>query len=61
MPDDPAAPVVISTPGFDQALTERLEATHQMTDYYAVRPNVFALVWVREDLWKAHLKRLGRL
>ena len=32
-----------------------------MTAYYEVRPGVFAQLWVREDLWVAHLRRLGRL
>ena len=61
MPADPAAPVVISSPQFDAPLTERLDATHLMTDYYGVRPNVFAQLWVRLDVWEAHLRRLDRL
>jgi len=61
VPDDPGAPIVISSPQFDAALTERLDATHLMTGYYGVRPNVLAQVWVRMDLWEAHLRRLGRL
>jgi len=61
MPDDPAAPLVICSPGFDRALTERLDATHLMTGYYGVRPNVLAMLWVRMDVWEAHLRRLGRL
>jgi len=61
MPKDPAAPIVISSPQLDEALTEHLDETHLMTGYYGVRPNVLAQVWVREDLWIAHLKRLGRL
>jgi uncharacterized protein (TIGR03663 family) len=61
LPGDPAAPLVISSPSYDDALTKQLAATHLMTGYYAVRPNVFAQLWVRMDLWEAHLKRLGRL
>ena len=61
VPDDPGAPIVISSPQFDAALTERLDSTHLMTGYYGVRPNVLAQVWVRMDLWEAHLRRLGRL
>lgn len=61
MPDDPAAPLVICSPEFDRALTERLDATHLMTGYYGVRPNVLAMLWVRMDVWEAHLRRLGRL
>ena len=61
MPADPAAPVVISSPRFDAPLTERLDATHLMTGYYGVRPNVLVQLWVRMDVWEAHLGRLGRL
>jgi predicted membrane-bound mannosyltransferase len=61
MPDDPAAPIVIASAQLDRELTERLEATHLMTGYYDVRPGVLAQLWVRMDLWEAHLRRLGRL
>lgn len=61
LPEDPSAPIVISSSELDEALTERLDETHLMTDFYNVRPNVFAQLWVRMDLWEAHLRRLGRL
>jgi len=69
MPADPRGtgimpvppPLVISSPRFDAPLTERLDATHLMTGYYGVRPNVLAQLWVRMDVWEAHLRRLGRL
>jgi predicted membrane-bound mannosyltransferase len=61
MPDDPTAPVVVSSPRLEAVLSERLDPTHLMIDYYGVRPNVLAQVWVRMDLWEAHLRRLGRL
>ncbi len=61
LPDDPSAPIVISLSELDEALTERLDDTHLMTSFYALRPNVLAQVWVRMDLWEAHLRRLGRL
>jgi len=61
VPDDPTAPIVISSPKHDAALTARLDATHLMTGYYEIRPGVLAMLWVRMDLWEAHLKRLGRL
>jgi hypothetical protein len=61
LPGDPGAPVVISSPRFDAALTEELDPTHLMTGYYGVRPNVLAQLWVRMDVWEAHLQRLGRL
>jgi uncharacterized protein (TIGR03663 family) len=61
MPRDPTAPLVISSRVHDGALTARLEDTHLMTSYYAVRPNVLAQLWVSMDLWEKHLRRLGRL
>jgi uncharacterized protein (TIGR03663 family) len=61
MPDDPTAPVVISSPKFDVELTDQLDATHLMTGFYGVRPEVLAQLWVRMDVWEAHLRRLGRL
>ena len=53
--------IVIASPQFDGALTERLDATHLMTGYYGLRPNVLAQLWVRMDVWEAHLRRHGRL
>jgi len=61
VPDDAAAPLVIASPVHDAALTRQLDATHLMTGYYAVRKNLFAQLWVRMDVWEAHLKRLGRI
>jgi predicted membrane-bound mannosyltransferase len=61
IPDAPMAPVVLSSPEFDAALTEKLADAYLMTGYYGLRPNVLAQLWVREDVWEAHLRRLGRL
>jgi len=61
IPPDPDAPLVVASPRHDAALTERLGATHLMTGYYGLRPGVLAQLWVRMDLWEAHLRRLGRL
>jgi len=61
LPDAADAAVVISSPEFDAPLTARLDGTHLMTGYYGVRPNVLVQLWVRLDLWEAHLRRLGRL
>ena len=58
---DAAAPLVIASPVHDEALTRQLDATHLMTGYYAIRKNLFAQLWVRMDVWEAHLKRLGRI
>ena len=61
IPDQLDDGVVIATPHFDAALTERLDETHLMTGYYGLRPGVLAQLWVRMDVWEAHLRRLGRL
>jgi hypothetical protein len=61
VPQRAGAPIVVASPHWDAALTQKLDETHLMTGYYAVRPNVLAQVWVRMDLWEAHLRRLGRL
>ena len=61
LPADPAVPLLIASPRYDADLTRQLDATHLMTGYYAVRPNVLAQLWVRMDLWEAHLRRQGRL
>jgi len=60
LPEDPSAPIVVSSSELDEALTEHLDDTHLMTGFYGVRPNVLAQTWVRMDLWEAHLRRLGR-
>ena len=61
LPADPSAPLVVSSPRYDAALTERLDETHLMTGYYGLRPQELVQLWVRLDLWEAHLERLGRL
>jgi uncharacterized protein (TIGR03663 family) len=60
VPEDPSAALVISSPRHDQALSARLEETHLMTGYYELRPNVLAQLWVRDDVWTAHVKELRR-
>ena len=32
-----------------------------MTGYYELRPQVLAELWVREDVWEAYLRMLGRI
>ena len=60
-PDWSSMPVIIASARFDAPLTARLSETHLMIDFYALRPDAMLMLWVREDLWTAHLKRLGRL
>lgn len=59
--DPYSMPVIIASARFDAPLTAKLEQTHLMIDFYALRPDAMLMLWVREDLWRAHLKRLGRL
>jgi hypothetical protein len=61
MPDDAQAALVISSPKYDADLTAQLDDTHLMTGYYANRPSELVQLWVRMDVWEAHLRRLGRL
>jgi uncharacterized protein (TIGR03663 family) len=61
LPDDAAAPIVISSPQYDEALTKQLDATHIMVGYFELRPRVLMQLWVRLDFWESHLRRLGRL
>jgi len=60
-PDNSAAPVMIAAPQFQTQLDERMGTDYVMTDYYEIRPQVLAQLWVRFDLWKTHLRRLGRI
>ena len=61
MPHDPTAPLIVAAHEFDAELTERLGDDYLMTGVYEVRLNVFAYLFVREDVWMAHLENLGRL
>lgn len=61
VPPDPRAALVLSTPEYDAELTAVLDETHLMTGYYALRPTELVQLWVRMDVWEAHLRRLGRL
>jgi predicted membrane-bound mannosyltransferase len=61
IPEQPGAPVVIASPAFDKGLTKKLDVTHLMTGFYEVRHQVLGQMWVRMDVWEAHLRRLGRI
>jgi uncharacterized protein (TIGR03663 family) len=54
--EDPVAPAVLASPEFDAELTQRLDATHLMTGYFALRPGALMQLWVRLDLWKAYME-----
>jgi uncharacterized protein (TIGR03663 family) len=53
---DAAAPVVIASPEFDDALSKKLDSTHLMIGYYGLRPGTLYEVWVRMNLWANYLK-----
>jgi uncharacterized protein (TIGR03663 family) len=55
IPDDVCAPIVITVPEYDSAIDAKLRETHRMTGFYALRPQVFLLLFVRDDVWEAHL------
>ena len=61
VPDGPAPAVVVASAEFNPELAKTLDHTHQMPSFYEMRRNVFAVLWVRKDVWEAHLLRLGRL
>jgi uncharacterized protein (TIGR03663 family) len=57
LPEDPAAPIVIASPEYDETLSKRLDRTHLMTGYRGLRPGVMFEVWVRMDVWTDYVKR----
>jgi uncharacterized protein (TIGR03663 family) len=61
VPDGPAPAVVVASAESNPELAKRLDRTHQMPSFYEMRRNVFVVLWVRKDVWEAHLQRLGRL
>jgi len=61
LPDGQNPAVVVASAQCNPALAEQLADTHQMPSFYEMRPNVFVVLWVRKDVWQAHLQRLGRL
>ena len=60
VPDLPAPAVIVASAELNPELAGKLDDTHQMPSFYEMRRNVFAVLWVRKDVWKAHLQRLGR-
>jgi uncharacterized protein (TIGR03663 family) len=58
VPDSASAAVIIASPSHDAALTAQLDESHFMTGYYEIRPNVLSMLWVREDIWVAHVEQL---
>ncbi|MBN2475135.1 MAG: TIGR03663 family protein [Pirellulales bacterium] len=61
VPDGPAPAVIVASAEFNPELARRLDGTHQMPSFYEMRPGVFVVLWVRKDVWRAHLERLNRL
>ena len=58
-PDLTRLPVVLAAPQFDDALAARLDKTHLMTGFVALRPGTLFEVWVRDDIWAAYLHKRG--
>ena len=56
VPADANADVVLTTQDFDEALTKKLDPTHIMTGFSAMRPGVFVESFVRMDLWEPYIK-----
>jgi len=61
LPDGPAPAVVVASAQRNQEVYGKLEDTHQSPEIYELRRNVFVVIWVRKDVWQAHLRKLGRL
>jgi predicted membrane-bound mannosyltransferase len=60
VPTAATAAVVLAAPRHDRALSAQLNDSHFMTGYYEIRPNVLAMLWVRDDVWVAHVQQLQR-
>lgn len=60
VPADANAPIVIASPEFEETLTKRLGATHQVPHSYGLRSGVFLEVWVEKGLWRKYLARPQR-
>lgn len=56
VPKDAPFPVVIASSDLDEALAERLQATHVMTGFFGLRTGVVYETWVRFELWEKYLK-----
>jgi hypothetical protein len=56
LPSDIEAPIILSSPTFDEELTRRLDKTHLMTGFYGLRSGVLIQLWVRLDLWERFIK-----
>jgi uncharacterized protein (TIGR03663 family) len=57
---DPAAPLILASPEFEEELTKKLDKTHIMTKFFGIRPGVLAQAWVRTDVWEQYLKNRPR-
>jgi len=58
VPDDPQAPVIISSIDYDDVLDKRLDGEYQR-EYYGLRPEVLLRVYVEDSLWKSYMKTKG--
>jgi len=54
-PDEPDAAVIISAPELETSLDSRLRDSYQK-EYFALRPGVLLLTYIRSDLWEEFLE-----
>lgn len=59
VPADLAAPVVLASPEFDEAVTAQLKETHVMTGFFGLRAGVLYETFVELKLWEKYLKQRG--
>jgi uncharacterized protein (TIGR03663 family) len=57
LPDDLVAPIVIGSAKLEEALSQRLSKTHEMSGYFGLRKGVQFQVWVAKPLWAAYLAK----
>ena len=57
IPEEPDAPVIITSPDLQPALDKRLRGAYHV-EYFGLRPEVLLLAYVRTDLWGAFAQGL---
>jgi len=60
LPDDPFAPIVLTSAKLGAALDDRSDKKWIMTGYYELRPNVFLELYVERGLWEKFVATLPR-
>lgn len=60
IPRDLFAPIVVASEKYDEELTRRLDPTHLMTGFFALRRGVHLQVWIEMEAWKRYLESRPR-